>query len=162
MNRATGAEALIAHALSERLGTYIKGAEQAMMAEKGRVLRSLGLTVPQYAALHALSIGPLSGAQLARACSVTPQSITSMLATLESKGLITRTQSDLHAQVLVTELTEPGRAMFERADFLARAVERDLSATFTADEEEQFRSFLRRAAASLKSRGSNEDRAREL
>lgn len=157
MNRAAGTEARIANALSARLGTYIKGAEQAMMAEKGRELRPLGLTVPQYAALHALSIGPMSGAQLARACSVTPQSITSMLATLEGKGLVTRTHSDIHAQVLVTELTGRGREVFEHADSLARAVERDLSATFTTSEEQLLRALLERATNSLKSRGDNRD-----
>nr|WP_296769504.1 MarR family transcriptional regulator [Rhodococcus sp. (in: high G+C Gram-positive bacteria)] len=153
-NTTNRAEARIADALSERLGTYIKGAEQALMAEKARVLKPLGLTVPQYAALHALSIGPLSGAQLARACSVTPQSITSMLATLEGKELIVRTQSDLHAQVLVTELTASGRKMFARADSAARAVERDLSATFDQDEERMLRALLQRAIDSLKGRAA--------
>jgi DNA-binding MarR family transcriptional regulator len=152
MAQTVSVEARIADALADRLGTYIKAAEQAMMAEKSRVLRPLGLTVPQYAALHALSQGPLSGAQLARACSVTPQSTASMLANLETKKLISRTPSPLHPQVLVTELTAAGRAAFTKADAAARAVETDMSANLDPDEEAQLRALLQRTTQLLKNR----------
>jgi DNA-binding MarR family transcriptional regulator len=135
--------------LEDRLGTYLRRGEQALMAEKHRVLRPLGLTVPQYAVLHALSVSPLSGAQLARVCGVTPQSMASLLATLESKKLIERSPSDVHTQVLVSRLTRSGHAHFRKADAAALAVEARLSAEFTAEEEASLRDMLQRAVKTL-------------
>ncbi|WP_020662506.1 MarR family winged helix-turn-helix transcriptional regulator [Amycolatopsis benzoatilytica] len=144
-----GVEERIAESLETRLGTYLKRAEQALMAEKNRVLKPFGLSVPQYAALHALSMSPLSGAQLARVCCVTPQSMASMLGTLESKKLIERTPSDVHAQVLVARLTRSGHAVFRKADAAALAVEARLSAAFEPDEEKALRELLQRAVRTL-------------
>jgi DNA-binding MarR family transcriptional regulator len=114
-------EERIASTLESRTGTFIKRAEQALMAEKQRALKPFGLTVPQYSALHALSVTPLSGAQLARVCCVTPQSMASLLATLEGKKLIERTPSSVHMQVLVSRLIRRGHAVFRKADAAALA-----------------------------------------
>jgi DNA-binding MarR family transcriptional regulator len=144
-----GVEEVIAKGLETRLGTFVKRSEQALMAAKHRALKPFGLSVPQYAALLALSQAPLSGAQLARICYVTPQSMASLMATLESKDLIRRTPSDVHAQVLVAQLTRTGRALFRRADAAALAVEARLSAAYTDDEERTLRDLLQRAIATL-------------
>jgi DNA-binding MarR family transcriptional regulator len=142
-------EERIASMLESRMGTFIKRAEQALMAEKTRALRPFGLSVPQYAALHALSVSPLSGAQLARVCCVTPQSMASLLATLESKKLIERAPSGVHQQVLVARLTRSGHAIFHKADAAALAVEARLSAAFRPDEDSSLRQLLQRAIATL-------------
>ena len=144
-----GVEERIAEGLESRLGTFLKRSEQALMAEKARALRPFGLSVPQYAALNALSQAPLSGAQLARLVYVTPQSMASLLATLETKGLIERTPSEVHAQVLVAKLTRAGHAVFRKANDAALAVEARLSAAFTPEEEESLRELLRRAIKTL-------------
>ena len=144
-----GVEERIAEGLESRLGTFLKRSEQALIAEKSRVLRPFGLSVPQYAALYALSQAPLSGAQLARICYVTPQSMASLLSTLESKRLIERAPSDVHAQVLVAKLTRPGHAVFRKANEAAMAVEARLSAAFTDDEENSLRGLLQRAIITL-------------
>jgi DNA-binding MarR family transcriptional regulator len=144
-----GVEEEIAKGLESRLGTFIKRAEQAMMAEKSRVLRPLGLTVPQYAALNALANAPLSGAQLARLCYVTPQSMASLLAHLEAKQLVERTPSEVHAQVLVAKLTRRGRALYEKANTAALEVEGRMSAAFGAEEEKALREGLRRVVTAL-------------
>ncbi|WP_158883268.1 MarR family winged helix-turn-helix transcriptional regulator [Amycolatopsis anabasis] len=144
-----GVEERIAESLETRLGTFLKRSEQALMAEKHRVLKPFGLSVPQYAALNALSVAPLSGAQLARICYVTPQSMASLLSTLEAKKLIERTPSDVHAQVLVAKLTRSGHAVFRKANEAALAVEARLSAAFTDDEEKSLRELLQRAISTL-------------
>ncbi len=137
-------------AADSRLGMHIKRAEQALMAEKTRVLRPFGLTVPQYAALYTLSLAPgSSGAALARACAVTPQSMASLLAGLETKALIERTPSPDHAQVLVTRLTPEGAGLLREADEAAREAEARLSGAFSADEERTLRELLARATAAL-------------
>ncbi|MFI6477857.1 MarR family winged helix-turn-helix transcriptional regulator [Nonomuraea sp. NPDC050663] len=133
-----------------RLGGYIKQAEQALIAEKTRVLRPFGLTVPQYAALLSLWLVPgVSGARLARLCLVTPQSMTTVLKTLEGRGLIERTPSPDHAQVLVTRLTPEGEALIERADEAASGVERRLFDAFSEAERAQVRALLERATETL-------------
>ncbi|GAA3055380.1 DNA-binding MarR family transcriptional regulator [Streptomyces olivoverticillatus] len=144
------AEEKIRAAMDARLGSHIKRAEQALMAEKARVLRPFGLTVPQYAALYALSLAPgSSGAALARTCAVTPQSMASLLSGLEARSLIERRPSPDHAQALITRLTPEGRVLLLRADAAAREVEAHLSAAFAPEEERQLRELLRRATEAL-------------
>ncbi len=133
-----------------RLGHSIKRAEQALIREKTRALREVGLSVPQYTALLTLAESPgLSGAQLARRCLVTPQSMASLLLTLEAKGLIVREQSDVHAKVFQCRLTRPGWVLLHQADAVALAVEQRLAAVFTSAESEEFRSLLERTVAIL-------------
>ncbi|WP_326568613.1 MarR family transcriptional regulator [Amycolatopsis rhabdoformis] len=144
-----GVEERITDSLEPRLGTHLKRAEQALMAEKNRVLKPFGLSVPQYSVLYALSMSPLSGAQLARVCCVTPQSMTSLLSTMESKKLVERTPSDVHAQVLIARLTRSGHATFRKANEAALAVEARLSAAFGPDEDKTLRELLQRAVTTL-------------
>ncbi|SBW18330.1 MarR family winged helix-turn-helix transcriptional regulator [Protofrankia symbiont of Coriaria ruscifolia] len=133
-----------------RLGHSIKRAEQALIREKTRALRDVGLSVPQYTVLFTLAESPgLSGAQLARRCMVTPQSMASLLLTLEAKGLIVREQSDVHAKVFQCRLTQSGWVLLHRADAVALAVEQRLAAVFTPAESEEFRSLLERTVAIL-------------
>jgi DNA-binding MarR family transcriptional regulator len=153
-----GVEERITALVNRRLGSWLRQAELALMAEKARVLKPLGLSVPQYAALHALSVAPLSGAQLARVCCVTPQSMASMLATLESRELVERTPSEVHGMVLIATLTPVGRALFEQADAVALAVEARLSAAYSTAEDEQLRELLGRGIQVLSGRGDNAPR----
>ncbi|MEU9048094.1 MULTISPECIES: MarR family transcriptional regulator [unclassified Kitasatospora] len=138
--------------LHDRLGHAIKRAEQALIGEKTRVLRTVDLTVPQYVALLVLqqSTTGLSGAQLARACMVTPQTMTTVLANLEHKGLITRETSSVHRKVLVATLTRSGRTLTRKADTLARAVEQRLADALDTTEQAQLRHLLERSTAALR------------
>ncbi|PZS26377.1 MAG: MarR family transcriptional regulator [Pseudonocardiales bacterium] len=134
----------------ERLGLVLKRAEQALIAEKTRVLQESHLTVPQYAVLLVLLHTPkASAAQLARACLVTPQTMATVLSNLEGKGLIERAGSPLHQRVRVAQLTTKGTDLVRRADPAVLAVERRLAAAFTADEREAFTEHLERAIATL-------------
>jgi DNA-binding MarR family transcriptional regulator len=145
--------------LASRLGSYIKRAEQALMAEKARVLREHGLTVAQYSALMLLRYVPeASAAQLSRACLVTPQTMATILRNLEQKGLVTRDPSPLHLRVLSTRLTATGTFVVGDADHVAKGVERDLSAHFAADERDQLKQLLDRAITTLQDR-TNSHRA---
>jgi DNA-binding MarR family transcriptional regulator len=149
LNKLTGAEALEAE-LGGRLGDAIKRAEQALTAVTTRALRDLNLTVPQYSVLLALSYLPgSSGAQLARICLVTPQTMTTVLGNLESKGLISREVSSVHQKVLVTTLTSAGRTMVKKADARVRDVEERLAEGFEPAERATLAESLRRAAKAL-------------
>ncbi|KQV21673.1 MULTISPECIES: MarR family winged helix-turn-helix transcriptional regulator [unclassified Kitasatospora] len=133
-----------------RLGLAIKQAEQAMMAAKAEALRGLELTVPQYAVLLQLADRPdRSGAQLARGAAVTPQTMAGVLANLEAKGLIERQQSEVHGKVMLSRLSETGRALVAEADTRAVGVEAALWSAFDPAEREQLRALLLRAVSAL-------------
>ncbi|MFJ9691559.1 MarR family winged helix-turn-helix transcriptional regulator [Kitasatospora sp. NPDC101183] len=135
----------------DRLGHAVKRAEQALIAEKSRALRTVDLTVPQYVALLVLQQSSgMSGAQLARECMVTPQTMTTILTNLENKGLISREPSSVHQKVLVTRLTRSGRALAKKADTLALGVEQRLTDALSAAEQAQLRDLLDRSTAALR------------
>ncbi|MEO3888876.1 MarR family transcriptional regulator [Nonomuraea sp. B5E05] len=134
----------------ERLGLDIKRAEQALIAAKQAAVRPAGLTVPQYAALFALSDSPgISGAALARACLVTPQAMTVVLKNLEERGLVDRSPHPWHRNVLETRLTSAGRAALEAADERAVLIERAIAAELSTEERTALRALLARCVEAI-------------
>jgi DNA-binding MarR family transcriptional regulator len=132
-----------------RTGHAIKRAEQALIAAKESVLRPLGLTVPQYAALLALSEEPgAGGAELARRCLVTPQTMSTVLSNLQSKNLIERRPHRLHRRVVETCITDAGQDLLSRADTAALTVESALDAALDG-QATQLRDLLTTAADAL-------------
>jgi DNA-binding MarR family transcriptional regulator len=132
--------------VGSRLGNMIKTAEQVLTSVKASALREFDLTVPQYSAMVVLSFVPgASGAQLARICAVTPQTMATVLANLEAKGLIQRTPSSVHQKVLVTKLTRSGQALVRKADTKAKAIEDRLADAFDPEERVMLAGLLERA-----------------
>jgi DNA-binding MarR family transcriptional regulator len=91
----------------------------------------------------------MSGAQLARACGVTQQSMGSVLTGLQNKELISRHPSPVHAKVLIADLTPAGREMLDRAYGEVIVLERALTEKFSAEEHKLFCDLLDRATATL-------------
>lgn len=136
--------------VEERIGHYLKRAEQALTTRKSRALRTVDLTVPQYTALLVLADHPgLSGAQLARRCYVTPQTMAALLANLETKALVTRTPSTVHSQVVQTSVTRHGRAVLRKADRLAGSVESSLAEAFSDEDRRRLVTMLTEVARLL-------------
>ena len=149
-----GQEAYLAETRS-RIGSSIKRAEQAMMAVKSKVLREYDLSVAQYAAMTSLYYVPgQSAAQLARAAAVTPQTMATILARLDTKSLITRVPSEVHSRVNIVTLTDAGEELVVQADEKVRAVERAMSAEFTSQEREQLQDLLDRLIGFLEHKGA--------
>lgn len=132
---------------TERLGTFLKRAEQAMIAAKTAALKPAGLTVPQFSALMYLAENPgISAAALARLAGVTPPTMNTVLTNLQDRGLVERSPHEWHKNVLETRLTEAGREVTEAADARAIAVERAVAARFTAEEFATLTALLTRTA----------------
>ncbi|SDK48662.1 MarR family winged helix-turn-helix transcriptional regulator [Streptomyces indicus] len=132
------------------LCSRIRRAEQALMAHHEAVLRGYGLTMTQYSVLLLLSSeGGNSGAQLARACGVTQQTMASVLTGLQKKGLIDRTPSPMHAKVLIAALTDEGQRLLTLAYREVVVLERALSDAFTDAEHAALIDLLERATAVL-------------
>ncbi|WP_232541874.1 MarR family winged helix-turn-helix transcriptional regulator [Nocardia bovistercoris] len=130
---------------AERLGGYVKRAEQALTMAKNAALKPAGVTVPQYSALLFLTENPgISAAALARLCGVTPPTMNTILGNLQDRGLIERTPHEWHRNVLETHLTERGAAVMRDADERAVRVERTVDGAFTDAEGATLRELLAR------------------
>lgn len=131
----------------ERIGSYVKRAEQARTAAKFAVLKPAGVTEAQYVALLFLTDNPgISAAALARLCGVTPPTMNTVLTNLVDRGLIERTPHPWHRNMLETRLTDKGEAVMHDADARAIAVERSVSDGFTEAERETLCRLLTRCA----------------
>jgi DNA-binding MarR family transcriptional regulator len=105
-------------------------------------LQPLGITTSQLRMLWSIAENPgISGAKMARLCSVTPQSGQATLAMMEAQGWVRRRPSEATHRILVAELTSKGQRVLVKARELAKALdqrlwhgisERDLSGFDTA------------------------------
>jgi DNA-binding MarR family transcriptional regulator len=88
-------------------------------------LKDLGTTTSQYAILSALQESPsISGADLARRCFITPQSVNELLAGMEKAGLIDRTPSPTHGRIVDISLSPMGAKRLRMASLVVDEIER--------------------------------------
>ncbi|WP_041818712.1 MarR family winged helix-turn-helix transcriptional regulator [Streptomyces davaonensis] len=143
-------ERVVEAPIENDLCTRIRRSEQALMTHHEAVLRGYGLTMTQYTVLMILSReGGMSGAQLARSCGVTQQSMSSVLTNMENKELIHRETSPVHAKVQIATLTDEGQALLDRAFQEVVILERALTDAFTPSEHASLCALLERATAVL-------------
>lgn len=140
--------------LGGRVGYELKRAQHALRVEMDGALRGVGLTTPQYAALAVLEgESGLSGAELARRCFVTPQTMNGIVVNLESAGLLERRPHPEHGRVLQAYLTGEGEAMVSRAHAPIEAIEERMLAGTGEDERGRLLRALRDCADTLERRG---------
>ena len=112
------------------------------------------MTTPQYAALAVLEgESGLSGAELARRCFVTPQTMNGIVANLESAGLLERRPHPGHGRVLQAYLTEDGVAKLSRAHALSEEIEERMLADLASEERGRLLAALRGCADALERGG---------
>ncbi|MDN4476304.1 MarR family transcriptional regulator [Demequina sp. SYSU T00192] len=86
-------------------------AQQVVHGLSADALSDLGVTPTQMGlAVHLDELGPLSGSDLSRRYSITPQSVSTALGNLERLGWVSRRPHPVHGRVILYELTEPGLA----------------------------------------------------
>ena len=94
-------------------------------SQMDEALRPQGVTTAQLHVLKTIHNEPgVSGAQLARACYVTPQSAQSLLKGLETGGWIVRVKDKVNDRILVARLTPSGEELLETAETAARVIEK--------------------------------------
>jgi DNA-binding MarR family transcriptional regulator len=112
-------------------------------------LLPLGLTEAHAAVLMELAYGKqLSNAALARASSVTPQSMLQLLRSLEERGLIRRTNPK-GGRAMPAELTPEGRRQVFQIHLAMRDIEQKLLGALSPEERNRLRGLLERCLASL-------------
>jgi DNA-binding MarR family transcriptional regulator len=132
------------------VGYALKRAQHALRAAMDDALRGYGVTTPQYAALAALERTPgLSGAELARQCFVTPQTMNAIVANLEAAGLVIRRPAPDHGRILRAELTPASRPLLRTCHQAVEAVEARMVAGLDTEERRHLVEALGRCVAGL-------------
>lgn len=133
----------------ERVGYVLKQVQQALRTAMDDALRQHRMTTAQYAALSILEESSgLSGAELARRCFVTPQTMNEIVAHLEAGGLVVRRRGD-DARVLRTALTAAGLDLLGQCHLAVDAIEARMVGGLSPRERQQFLESLRRCVDAL-------------
>jgi DNA-binding MarR family transcriptional regulator len=116
------AKAAIGKPRLERIG-LIKAVLQGYRIRLDEELHPFGITTSQLRMLWAVEANPTaSGAEVARSCSVTPQTGQATLAAMEANGWIRRKARADGGRVLVSEVTASGRKVLARGKKVAEGV----------------------------------------
>ena len=115
-------------------------------------LRPEGVTTAQLVVLKAVQDEPGAfGAQLARACHVTPQSAQALLKSLEVGGWIVRSKGRVNERILIAKLTPSGEELLETAEKLLRVIEKKLWRGIHEEDVEALNRTLERCLGNLES-----------
>jgi DNA-binding MarR family transcriptional regulator len=138
----------------DRLGHIayvIKRAEHAISQLVEERLRPYGIGVGKYAVLKVLSERPdSSGAQLARRCFVTPQTMSTIVASLAEQGLVVRSAHPENLRVQQARLTDAGAALLRRCQPDIDAVESAFLSDLSGEDQVLLDDLLRRGTAGLR------------
>jgi DNA-binding MarR family transcriptional regulator len=114
-------------------------------------LSDCDITSGQYLILSLVSReGGRSSAELARRAFVTPQSMNEVIAALESKGYIRRTENPDNRRILQVSLTREGRRLLTACDRTVDRAEEAFLSVLPARKLAEFRATLERLLAAAR------------
>jgi DNA-binding MarR family transcriptional regulator len=114
--------------LDDRLGFWLRLAQQSAFDAFHRAMAPLGVTPGRLGALLLLEAHPaMRQSALAEALRVKPPNLAVLLAGLEAEGLIRRVEDAQNRRVNLLRLTPAGRALLKRAKAQEALVEASLS-----------------------------------
>jgi len=132
------------------LGYLLRQANTAFRGAMDRALAELSVTTPQFGVLTMIVAYPgLSGADLARLLSLTPQTINVIVRNLERDGAVEKTSHATHGRILRLHVTPRGQALLKRCRARVEEVERAVAALLGKDEERAVRRWLSAVAEKL-------------
>jgi DNA-binding MarR family transcriptional regulator len=142
------------------LGQSFKRATAAMRRLRGRDTHRPGaLSQAQYQVLFELRARELPSGELAALAGVSPASMTQMLDRLADAGLVERVRSDTDRRIVVSRLTEAGRAVCEERHATLAALWREMLEGFTASELSTAAAVLDRIAELYERLGQGQERS---
>ena len=125
------------------LGYLLRQASAAARLALEHTLEDLQVTQPQFLVMTLINAYPgSSGADLARLATVTPQTMSTIVANLERQGRLTRLANPDHARTQRLELTSEGKTLLMECRNRVRSNESRLRASLSADEEQIVRRWL--------------------
>ncbi|TFV60393.1 MarR family transcriptional regulator [Mycobacterium sp. PS03-16] len=135
------------------VGYGVKRVQQALRRRCDAALRPTGLSMSQYAVLRALADHPdASGAELARLCFVTRQSLQGVLSDLRAARWVDDSPTQMPGRARALALTPAGRRRLGAAHSAVLAVEDEMLAGLTARARIQLARLLARCADNLEGR----------
>ncbi|MGV0750373.1 MarR family winged helix-turn-helix transcriptional regulator [Mycolicibacter minnesotensis] len=130
------------------LGYLLYRVSSALRPQVTAVLGPLGLALPEFVCMRALSLRPgLSSAELARHTGVTPQAMNTVLHRLENRGAVSRPESVASGRALPANLTAAGRDLLKQAEDAVRVADGRVLAALSATEQHRLRQMLERIGA---------------
>jgi DNA-binding MarR family transcriptional regulator len=140
---------------SGHLLAVLKYAHRTGRAALEAELAELGLTYQQFLAMTVIAMNAdISSAELARQTFVTPQAMSTIVARLESGGLVQRMRAPTGGRSLETRLTPAGEELLARAQERASAIERYLRDELGPQNFEALLDALQRCSAALTKGGT--------
>jgi DNA-binding MarR family transcriptional regulator len=141
---------------TELIGYVLKRAQHALRQTMDNSLRPLGLTTPQYAALAAVEEVPgTSGAELARRCFVTPQTMNEIVRGLLNRNLLVRRENARGARVIPLSLSPRGRVLLKDAHQAVYEVEERMLESLNRGARGDLLAALRKCAEALEKASSS-------
>ena len=133
-------------------GYTIKQVQQQIHTAMEDSLRPLSLSLSQYNVLKSLETSStVTGAQLARQAFVTPQTMHTILTTMERKGLIVRTAIDGNVKSFNISRMEKGGKVLNSADEALTKLFDQANATLTLSEYDELEHLLKKLSLGIKS-----------
>lgn len=125
------------------LGYLLRQAVAANRQATERALEDLGITQPQFLVMTLINAYPgSSGADLARAAMLTPQTMSVIVANLEKAGRLRRLTDPANARKQRLELTADGLALLQISRDRVREIDQVLAADLTPEQEQFLRRWL--------------------
>ena len=132
-------------------GYTIKQVQQQIHVAMEDALRPLSLSLSQYNVLKSLEASSLvTGAELARKAFVTPQTMHTILTTMERKELIVRTTISGNTKSFNISCTDKGKATLSNADQALAKLFDQANASLTSNEYDELEHLLTKLSSGLK------------
>jgi DNA-binding MarR family transcriptional regulator len=109
------------------------------------VLREHDLSFASFSTLFIIWIwGPIETREIAKSQAVSKATVTSLLITLEKRGLVRRKSSKVDKRLVIVSLTETGKSLIEWLFPKFNQVESELASMLTESEQESLAHLLRK------------------
>lgn len=125
------------------IGYLLRQASNVTRQALERSLEDLDVTAPQFLLMTLINAYPgSSGADLARAAMLTPQTVSLVISNLERDGRLTRARDPEHGRIQRLDLTETGIELLKLCRERSREIEAQLAASMPPGLESEIRHWL--------------------
>lgn len=133
-----------------RVGYLVKQLQHSLRGRMDEELSEIGLSTSQYALLSAIEDAPgSSGAELARRCFITPQSVNGLIAGLEKAQLIERAPSVSHGRIIQIKLSAVGQERLKPAHRIVADIEGRMLERLDDAQKQELADLLKLCIASM-------------
>lgn len=131
--------------------SYTVGRLDKLVSQQlGEVLHPFDVTLPQFTMLANLHMrGATANADLAARSFITPQAANQIITIMQQHGWVEKRSDPNHGRILLIELTESGRELYERCAKAASEVERRMLAGLPPETVVVLKKGLRRLVKNL-------------